>query len=183
MTYRADVEFLELCNPALIERNAQEYRRLHQLLESTDTAFLKATRTEWVSEANDLYDKRLREAESLATHLSSAFRKVWKALIDYADAVERAKKRFESGRSSEVTLSGVMSRVAEPVTEKAQRAEPMHQWEDLRKRTGVIDWLAEITLTSTRSGTRPSGTTTRPSRPMVMPSGSSAKHGRRASAN
>jgi hypothetical protein len=146
MTYRADVEFLELCNPALIERNAQEYRRLHQLLESTDTAFLKATRTEWVSEANDLYEKRLREAESLATHLSSAFRTVWRALIDYADAVERAKTRFDSGRSSGATLSEVMSRVAEPVTETAQRAEPMRQWEDLRKRTGVLDWFAEITV-------------------------------------
>jgi hypothetical protein len=146
MTYRADVEFLELYNPALIERNAQEYRRLHHLLESTDTAFLKATRTEWVSEANDLYEKRLREAESLATHLSSAFRKTWRALVDYSDAVEPAKSRFEDGRSSETTLSQVMSRVAEPVTETAQQAEPMRQWEDLRKRTGVLDWFAEITV-------------------------------------
>ncbi|WP_307712494.1 hypothetical protein [Streptomyces sp. V4I23] len=121
MTYHADVEFLELCNPALIERNAQEYRRLHRLLESSDTAFLKAIRTQWVSEANDLYEKRLREAESLATHLSSAFRTTWKSLVDYADAVERAKSRFEDGRSSEAALSEVMSRVAEPVTETAQR--------------------------------------------------------------
>jgi hypothetical protein len=50
MTYRTDVEFLELCNPALIERNAQEHRRFHQLLESTDSAFLKASCTEWVGE-------------------------------------------------------------------------------------------------------------------------------------
>ncbi|MFD5058845.1 MULTISPECIES: hypothetical protein [unclassified Streptomyces] len=146
MTYRIDVEFLELCNPALIERNAQEYRRLHQLLDSTDSAFLKASRTEWVSEANDLYEKRLREAESLATALSAAFRKSWAALVDYADAVERAKTRFESGQSSEAGLSQVMSRVADPVTETAQRAEPMRQWEDLRKRTGVLDWFAEITV-------------------------------------
>ncbi|WP_329212655.1 hypothetical protein OG257_30190 [Streptomyces sp. NBC_00683] len=146
MTYRIDVEFLELCNPALIERNAQEYRRLHQLLDATDSTFLKASRTEWVSEANDLYEKRLREAESLATALSAAFRKSWAALVDYADAVERAKTRFESGQSSEAELSKVMSRVAEPVTETAQRAEPMRQWEDLRKRTGVLDWFAEITV-------------------------------------
>ncbi|WP_404959624.1 hypothetical protein [Streptomyces sp. 147326] len=146
MTYRVDVEFLELCNPALIERNAQEYRRLHQLLESADGAFLKASRTEWVSEANDLYEERLREAGSLATALSGAFRKSWAALVDYAEAVGRAKTRFESGRSSEATLSRVMSRVATPVTETARRAEPMRQWEDLRKRTGVLDWLAEITV-------------------------------------
>ncbi|GHB22968.1 hypothetical protein GCM10010392_59110 [Streptomyces clavifer] len=146
VTYRIDVEFLELCNPALIERNAQEYRRLHQLLESTDGAFLKASRTEWVSEANDLYEKRLREAESLATALSAAFRKSWAALVDYGEAVGRAKTLFESGQSSEVSLSQVMSRVADPVTETAQRAEPMRQWEDLRKRTGVLDWLAEITV-------------------------------------
>ncbi|WP_405550045.1 hypothetical protein [Streptomyces microflavus] len=146
MTYRVDVAFLELCNPPLIERNAQEYRRLHELLESTDNAFLKASRTEWVSEANDLYRKRLRETESLATHLSAAFRKVWASLIDYADAVERAKSHFEKGLSAEAGLSRVMSTVASPVTEKAQKAEPMRQWEDLRKRTGVLDWLAEITV-------------------------------------
>ncbi|MFJ1568157.1 hypothetical protein ACIOG8_28755 [Streptomyces erythrochromogenes] len=146
MTYRVDVEFLELCNPALIERNAQEYRRLHQLLESADGAFLKASHTEWVSEANDLYEGRLREAGNLANALSGAFRKSWAALVDYAEAVGRAKTRFESGRSSEAALSRVMSRVATPVTEKARRAEPMRQWEDLRKRTGVLDWLAEITV-------------------------------------
>ncbi|UCA48850.1 hypothetical protein LEL86_05960 [Streptomyces sp. WA6-1-16] len=146
VAYRIDVEFLELCNPALIDRNAQEYRRLHQLLESADGAFLKASRTEWVSEANDLYKKRLREAENLANSLSAAFRKSWAALADYAEAVGRAKKLFESGKSSEASLSQVMSRVAQPVTETAQRAEPMRQWEDLRKRTGVLDWLAEITV-------------------------------------
>lgn len=146
VTHRSDVEFLELCNPYLIERNAQEYRRLHQLLESTDSAFLKASRTEWVSEANDLYKKRLHEAEILATALSGSFRKSWIALVDYAEAVDRAKTRFEGGQSSEASLSQVMSQVAEPITETAQRAEPMRQWEDLRKRTGVLDWLAEISV-------------------------------------
>lgn len=146
MTYRVDVEFLELCNPALIERNAQEYHRLHQLLDSTDGAFFKASRTEWVSEAHDLYATRLREAESVAAALSGAYRKSSAALVDYAEAVGRAKTHFENGRTSESHLSHVMARVAEAVTETARRAEPMRQWEDLRKRTGVLDWLAEITV-------------------------------------
>ncbi|MFD5618606.1 hypothetical protein [Streptomyces yangpuensis] len=146
MTYRTEVEFLELCSPPLIERTAHEYRRLHLLLDSADPAFLKATRTQWVSEAEELYVKRLGEAEKLATALSGAFRTVHAALVDYAEAVGRAKGRFESGLSSERALSRVMARVASPVTETAQRAEPMRQWEDLRKRTGVLDWFAEITI-------------------------------------
>ncbi|MFG2975996.1 hypothetical protein ACGFYY_23840 [Streptomyces sp. NPDC048331] len=146
MTYRTEVEFLELCSPPLIERTAQEYRRLHLLLESADSAFLKATRTHWVSDAEQLYVKRLGEAEKLATALSGAFRGVHAALVDYAEAVGRAKGRYESGLSNERALSRVMARVASPVTETAQRAEPMRQWEDLRKRTGVLDWLAEITV-------------------------------------
>jgi hypothetical protein len=144
--YRADVEFLELCSPPLIERNAQEFRRIHRLIESADASFQKAVRTEWVSEANDRYEKRLREAEELASHLSDAYRQAWKALLSYADAAKRAKERFEDGQSSEGKLSAVMGREASPVTEKAQEAEPMRQWEDLRKRTGVMDWFAEITV-------------------------------------
>ena len=31
MTYRKDVEFLEDCNPKLIERNSDEFRRLRDL--------------------------------------------------------------------------------------------------------------------------------------------------------
>ncbi|MFJ9550335.1 hypothetical protein [Streptomyces erythrochromogenes] len=141
-----EAAFLELCSPPLIERTAHEYGRLHLLLDSADPAFLKATRTHWVSEAEELYVKRLGEAEKLATALSGAFRTVHAALVDYAEAVGRAKGRFESGLSSERALSRVMARVAGPVTETAQRAEPMRQWEDLRKRTGVLDRLAEITV-------------------------------------
>ncbi|MGW7517815.1 hypothetical protein ACWGJ2_19730 [Streptomyces sp. NPDC054796] len=145
MTYRADVDFLDLCNPMLIKRNAHEFRRLHRLLDSADEAFLKATRTQWVSEAKDRYVKRLGEAETLATHLSEAYRTTWKALEGYGEAVETAKGHYSDGLSSEGKLSEVMARVAEPVTEKAQKAEPMRQWEDLRKRTGVLDWMAEVT--------------------------------------
>ncbi|MFR9673333.1 hypothetical protein [Streptomyces sp. TR02-1] len=146
MTYRADVEFLELCNPALIEQNADEFRRLHQLLDSTDDSFRKAKLTDWVSEANDRYERELRDAEYLARDLSVAYRDAWKALNDYADAVEKAKGRFSDGTACESKLSEVMSRVATPVTETAQQAEPMRQWEDLRKRTGVLDWIAEIAV-------------------------------------
>lgn len=119
---------------------------MHRLIESADTSFRKALQTQWVSEANDLYEKRLREAEELATHLSAAYREAWKALVGYADAVESAKGRFRDGQSSEAKLSEVMGREATPVTETAKAAEPMRQWEDLRKRTGVLDWLAEITV-------------------------------------
>ncbi|MFE2481565.1 hypothetical protein ACFXDA_37170, partial [Streptomyces sp. NPDC059389] len=74
MAYRAEVAFLEDANPALIDRNAAEFRRLHVLIESTGDAFRKATKVEWESEARDLDVKRLAESKSLAEALSGAFR-------------------------------------------------------------------------------------------------------------
>ncbi|MFJ1569899.1 hypothetical protein ACIOG8_37800 [Streptomyces erythrochromogenes] len=46
MAYRADVAFLEDVNPALIGRNAAEFRRLHTLIDSADDAFRKAAKVE-----------------------------------------------------------------------------------------------------------------------------------------
>jgi hypothetical protein len=82
----------------------------------------------------------------LARDLAVAYRDAAKALSRYADAVEKAKGRFSDGLACEPKLSEVMSRVATAVTDTARKAEPMRQWEDLRKRTGVLDWLAEITV-------------------------------------
>ncbi|MFE9661426.1 hypothetical protein [Streptomyces sp. NPDC005955] len=146
MTYRADVEFLDDANPALIERNAAEFRRLHTLIESTDGAFHKATRVAWESEGRDLYAKRLTESKSLADALSEAFRTVASALAWYADAVTTAQGHYANGKETEAMLAAVMSREAEAVTPTARAAEPLQQWEDLRGTTGVMDFFAELTI-------------------------------------
>lgn len=65
MAYREDVQFLEDANPALIDRNAAEFRRLHTLIESTDDAFRKAGKVAWVSQARDLYAKRSSQLVNL----------------------------------------------------------------------------------------------------------------------
>ncbi len=144
MAYRADVEFLTDANPALIERNADEFKRLHQLIDSTDGSFLKAGRVDWVSEAQVSYAKRLDEAKKLVDCLSAGFRKAWKGLIDYADAVTTAKRHFDDGQSSEQRLSAVMSREATGITFTGGASEPLRQWEDLRDSTGFLDWVAEL---------------------------------------
>ncbi|MBM9624753.1 hypothetical protein [Streptomyces zhihengii] len=146
MAYHADVAFLEEANPALIDRNAAEFRRLHTLIDSTDDAFRKAGRIAWVSSARDLYAKRLQESRSLADGLSEAFRKASTALAAYADAVTTAKTHYRNGRAAESKLSEVMAREASAITPTARAAEPLRQWEDLRASTGVMDWLAEATV-------------------------------------
>ncbi|MEU8521220.1 hypothetical protein [Streptomyces sp. NPDC048577] len=146
MAYRDDVQFLEDANPTLIDRNAAEFRRLHTLIESTDDAFRKAGKVEWVSEARDLYVRRLGESKSLADALSEAFRKASSALARYADAVTTAKVHYKNGQHTEGRLSEVMAREAQAITPTARAAEPLRQWEDLRASTGVLDWLAEVTV-------------------------------------
>ncbi|MDO0917716.1 hypothetical protein QQM39_45135 [Streptomyces sp. DT2A-34] len=146
MAYRADVEFLDASNPQLIERTAAEYGRLHTLLASCDDDFRKAGKVEWESAHRERYTKRLREALDLAEHLSAAFRRVRKALDDYATAVEQAKGHFESGQATEDRLAEVMSREAVALTPTARAAEALHQWEDLRGTTGFLDWAAELTV-------------------------------------
>ncbi|MFG3550309.1 hypothetical protein [Streptomyces sp. NPDC047725] len=146
MTYREDVEFLGDANPALIGRSAAEFTRLHKLVETTDSAFRKAVKVDWQSDARELYAKRLAEAKELTDALSEAFRAVGSALTSYADAVTTAKSHYKSGRTTEGRLSEVISREASAITPTARAAEPMKQWEDLRGTTGVLDWLAEVTV-------------------------------------
>lgn len=146
VAHRADVEFLDASNPQLIERTAAEYGRLHTLLASCDDDFRKAGKVEWESEHRERYTRRLREALDLAEHLAAAFRRVRKALDDYATAVQRAKGCYESGRTTEDRLVEVMSREAQAITPTARAAEPLRQWEDLRATTGFLDWAAELTV-------------------------------------
>ena len=146
MAYRSSVEFLEQCNPRMVEQSAHEFRRLHKLLDSVDDAFVKASSVDWVSEGRDRYVKRLSEAEELAQSLSASFRKAGTALSDYAEALTTAKSHFEDGKAAEGSLADVIAREAQAITPTARAAEPMRQWEDLRGTTGILDWGAELTV-------------------------------------
>ncbi|MFG2116702.1 hypothetical protein ACGFRB_29380 [Streptomyces sp. NPDC048718] len=144
MAYRQDVAFLADANPALIERGAAEFTRLHQLIKTTDDGFRKAASVDWQSQARDLYARRLREGKDLTDALSGSFRKAGEALTTYAGAVVIAKNHYTSGKASEDKLAAVMAREASAITPTARSAEPLRQWEDLRATTGVLDWLAEV---------------------------------------
>jgi hypothetical protein len=146
-TYRQEVRFLEDCNPALVERNALEFKRLRDLLLDVEPGAKRAaTRTQWVSENRKPYDNRLREARDLITHLADGYDKAQSALLHYASALETAKSHYSDGKAAEQTLAGLISQVAEAVTREAQEAGPMRQWEDLRGTTGFLDWAAELTV-------------------------------------
>lgn len=52
ISHRKDVEFLESCNPPLVERNADEFKRLHDMLVAVDPSAERAEKhTQWKSEA------------------------------------------------------------------------------------------------------------------------------------
>ncbi|MDG4858966.1 transglycosylase SLT domain-containing protein [Streptomyces sp. T-3] len=145
-TYYADVRHLEDASPALIERNAAEYKRLHDLLAEAMPSVTKASGTHWVSEARQNYDARLKDVSALATGLKDGFEKAWKALLHYADAVEDAKKHLRTGKDSQESLAMVLDREDIKLTPAARNAEPMKRWEDLRDSTGALDWLSELAV-------------------------------------
>ncbi|WP_327436596.1 MULTISPECIES: hypothetical protein [unclassified Streptomyces] len=146
-TYRQDVKFLDDCNPALVERNALEFKRLRDLLLDVEPGAKRAaTHTQWVSANRKPYDNRLREARDLITHLADGYDKAQSALLHYAAALETARSHYSDGKAAEQTLAGLISQVADAETRQAQQAGPMHQWEDLRGTTGFLDWAAELTV-------------------------------------
>ncbi|MEU9608859.1 hypothetical protein [Streptomyces sp. NPDC048057] len=146
MTRREDVEFLEVCNPALIAQNGEEFCRMHRLISSVDGGMFEASGSGWDSKAADAYGKRLDEAHDLLTGLSSAYKTGWQALVAYADGVTAAKRRYEDGQHTERLLSQTIARVAEAKSPTAREAEPLRRWEDLRKSTGILDAVADFTV-------------------------------------
>lgn len=144
MTYYADVKFLEDCDPKLIERNAAEYKRMRDLLGSIGPAVKKARDVAWTSDSRAQYENRLHDVKGLVQGLMDGYEAAWKALLDYADAVEAAKAKLRQGGAAQELLSEVVSREAIPITRTAQEAEPMRRWEDIRSTTGVLDWFAEL---------------------------------------
>lgn len=144
MTYYAEVKFLEEYNPRLVERNAEEFERMHKLLGSVTGPTRRAGRLHWTSESRAHYDARLRDVDGLVTGLMDGFVTASKALSRYAKAVTTAQWHLGIGKQCQERLAAVIARVATPITAEAKAAEPMRQWEDLRATTGFFDWLAEL---------------------------------------
>ncbi|MGH3929295.1 MAG: hypothetical protein ACRDTF_04890 [Pseudonocardiaceae bacterium] len=147
MAYHGDVEFLEDCNPALIERNAEEFARMRDLLVSMEPSVNKAKNdTIWESAYREQYDARLADVRALVTGLADGFDKARTALLAYADEIERAKRHLENGQDAEARLDELVSSVASALTRTAQKAEPMRRWEDIRERGSIFssDFWAEL---------------------------------------
>ena len=144
VAYHEDVRFLDDANPELIERNAQEFARVRDLLDSVEPEVSKAQRVEWVSAHRQHYDDRLRQALAMVRQLSDGFGQARNALLRYADEVEKAKRHVEAGEEHERRLAELIDQVAHAWTRAAQDAEPMRRWEDVRSTTGFLDWLAEL---------------------------------------
>ncbi|MFE6838415.1 hypothetical protein ACFVFI_26700 [Streptomyces sp. NPDC057705] len=146
LSYHADVTFMAECNPALVERNAAEFRRLRDLLVEVEEPARRAERTKWESDGSTTYFTRLTDARELVTHMAQGFDKAASALHAYALALETAKSHYRNGARSERALAALIGTKGIAVTKVAQRAEPMRQWEDMRATTGVFDFLAEVAM-------------------------------------
>ncbi|MCL7381306.1 hypothetical protein [Streptomyces sp. 35G-GA-8] len=147
LSYRKDVEFLEGCNPALVERNADEFQRVRDMLVEVDEPAERAEkRTHWHSEGSRHYEARVAEARKLLTNMAEGYGKAGSTLRSYAYALETAKSHYSNGKANEQALADLISTKGTAITRKAQEAEPMRQWEDMRATTGVLDFFAELTM-------------------------------------
>ncbi|MFC9285933.1 hypothetical protein [Streptomyces sp. NPDC057052] len=92
ISHRKDVEFLEDCNPPLVERNtdevernADEFKRLHDMLVSVDPSAERAEKhTQWKSEGGQHYEVRLTEGRKLIAQLAEGYDKASGALRGHA---------------------------------------------------------------------------------------------------
>ncbi|MEV5730323.1 hypothetical protein AB0N50_31715 [Streptomyces pharetrae] len=147
LSYRKDVEFLENCNPPLVERNADELRRIQALLTAVAPAAERAEKhTEWRSEGSANYTARLTEGRRLVDELAEAYGHAAGALRRYAEALTLAKAYYSNGLVNEQALADLIHTKGTAITRTAQEAEPMRQWEDMRDTTGVLDFFAELTM-------------------------------------
>ncbi|MEU7337406.1 hypothetical protein [Streptomyces sp. NPDC007074] len=147
ISHRKDVEYLEGCNPPLVERNADEFKRLHDMLVAVDPSAERAEKhTRWKSEGSGHYEARLTEARKLLEQLAEGYQKAAGALSDYACALEVAKAHYSNGRANERSLANLIHTKGTAITREAQEAEPMRQWEDMRATTGVMDFFTELTM-------------------------------------
>ncbi|MEV5613484.1 hypothetical protein [Streptomyces sp. NPDC052225] len=147
ISHRKDVEFLESCSPPLVERNAEEFKRVHDLLTSVDPSAERAEKhTQWKSEGSTHYEARLGEGRKLVTLLADGYAKAATALSDYATALTTAKAHYSNGKRTEQALADLIHTKGTAITREAQEAEPMRQWEDMRATTGVMDFFAELTM-------------------------------------
>ncbi|MFD6972908.1 hypothetical protein [Streptomyces sp. NPDC059949] len=147
LSYRKDVQFLQECNPPLVERNAAEFRRLRDLLVQVGGPARRAeTGTQWQSDGSHTYTGRLAEARQLVAHMAEGYDKAASALNAYALALTTAKSHYDNGKRSERALATLIGTKGTAITRTAQEAEPMRQWEDMRATTGFLDGLAELTM-------------------------------------
>ncbi|MCM1967917.1 hypothetical protein [Streptomyces sp. G1] len=147
LTYRAEVRFLEGCNPALVERNADEFKRLHDMLVAVDEPAERAQkRTQWHSEGSVRYETRLAEVRELMAGMAAGYGRAAGALRSYAWALETAEPYYANGKANEQALASLIGTKGTAVTRDAREAEPMRQWEDMRATTGALDFLAEPTM-------------------------------------
>ncbi|MER5933844.1 hypothetical protein [Streptomyces sp. NPDC002054] len=145
ISHRKDVQFLEGCNPALVERNADEFKRLRDLLVEVGGPAQRAEKdTRWESDGSGNYVARLAEARKLLADLAEGYDKASSALRAYAAALETARMRYSYGKAYEKQLSDLIATKGVAITPTAQKAEPMRRWEDMRAKTGILDRIAEI---------------------------------------
>lgn len=102
MAYYADVEFLSEVVPPMVERNADEFKRIHDLLESIKPSVRRAKEdTEWDGAGRDQYDARLGDVSGLVEALSAGFATAHQALAGYAPELAKAKRLVEEGQATE----------------------------------------------------------------------------------
>lgn len=151
MTYRADVSYLQHCDPGMIRVNTEEYKRLTRLIDTAMPEFNQVkTTTEWEGGSRELFNRRLGETITVFRSLRSGFAQAGAALEHFVPELTKAKQLLSDGDE----LSDQLRTLIEPYflggtikshTSTFYNAEPLRQWEDISHSPGLLDVLSDRT--------------------------------------
>ncbi|MFJ6656107.1 hypothetical protein ACIQNG_07055 [Streptomyces sp. NPDC091377] len=154
-SYRKDVEFLESRSAPLVERNADELKRLHDLLVAVDPSAERAEKhTRWKSEGSRPYEERLAESRKLLAGLADGYEKAAGALRAYSYALQTAKTHYTNGTVSEQALADLIGTKGVAISGEAQQAAARSSglppdtvagiaWKEVAGQPGIMDDLTD----------------------------------------
>jgi hypothetical protein len=145
MAYRGAVTYIEQMKPGFVDAVAEECLRTKKIIrEALPTLEGLRGKVEWVSDAADLYERRLKETIDLVEGLHDGFDKAGQAVDAYARAQARAQALVADGVTAEAHLRALIAPIVSTQSPVVRAADALRAWNDLRATTGVTDWLIEL---------------------------------------
>jgi hypothetical protein len=145
MAFHDEVAYIEQMRPDQVRLAAEDCHRVGRMITSALPTLDRLPGTiQWESSAAVLYEQRLHETIELVRHLLAGYTRCGDALARYAQQQDQAREVVVQGSLAERELGLLIAPIAATQLPQLRNSAPLHQWNDLRETTGMLDWAAEI---------------------------------------